>query len=187
MDFLQVVEQRRAVREYLDTPVDAALIERLIATATLAPSAMNVQPWSFAVVTGAERIDAYAQRAKDYVLREASTMETRIRERLSSPAFSIFYHAPALILVLARSDDAQAREDCCLVAQTFMLAACSAGLGTCWIGFARPWLNLPETKAELGLSAECHVVAPIVLGYPRAWPPAHGRRPPEIHWQPCAT
>ena len=34
MDFLQVVQQRRAVREYRDVPVDPALIERLDASLT---------------------------------------------------------------------------------------------------------------------------------------------------------
>jgi nitroreductase len=94
----------------------------------------------------------------------------------------MFYHAPALVMVLAKSDDAQAREDCCLAAQTLMLAARDAALGTCWVGFSRPWLNLPEIKSELGIGSACHVVAPIVLGYPTSWPESHGRRPPEIHW-----
>jgi nitroreductase len=180
MEFQQVVEQCRAVREYLPTPVEVPLIRQLLATAALAPSAMNLQPWSFAIITGVVTIDAHARRAREYALAIAPTMDTPAREFLSDPAVSIFYHAPALVLVLASSDEAQAREDCCLAAQNFMLAARAAGLGTCWVGFARPWLNLPQTKRELGLPAGCHVVAPIVLGHPRAWPPARQRRPPEI-------
>jgi nitroreductase len=183
MDFLQVVQQRRAVREYRDVPVDPALIERLVGVAVLAPSAMNLQPWAFAVITGTERIDEYARRAKDHLLTQATTpTSSRTRELLSDPSFSIFYHAPALVLVLARSDEGQAKEDCCLAAQIFMLAAREAGLGTCWIGLGRPWLDLTETKIELALPPHYHVVAPIVLGFPRAWPPLHERTPPEIHW-----
>jgi nitroreductase len=34
-------------------------------------------------------------------------------------------------------------------AQNLMLAACGRGLGTCCVGFARPWLNLREVKSEL--------------------------------------
>jgi ATP-dependent DNA helicase RecQ len=182
MDFLQVVQQRRAVREYRDTPVDAALIERLLGVAVLAPSAMNLQPWAFAVITGAGQIDEYARRAKDHLLAEANPSNPRAHELLSDPDLSIFYHAPALVLVLARSDERQAKEDCCLAAQVFMLAARDAGLGTCWIGFGRPWLDLPKTKVELGLPQDYHVVAPIVLGFPQTWPPPHRRHAPEIHW-----
>jgi DNA mismatch repair protein MutH len=43
-------------------------------------------------------------------------------------------------------------------------------------------LNLPETKAELGIPVEYQVVAPIVLGHPVAWPESHGRKPAEVHW-----
>jgi len=63
-----------------------------------------------------------------------------------------------------------------------MLAARDAGLGTCWVGFGRPWLNEPDTQAELGLPSGCHVVAPIALGYPRTWPLPHERRAPAIQW-----
>ncbi|HTQ36947.1 MAG TPA: nitroreductase [Steroidobacteraceae bacterium] len=182
MELLQAIEQRRAVREYTGEPVDPALLERLVRTATLAPSAMNQQPWSFAVITGARRIEACARRAREYALSEAGVANGRLRQLLADPATSIFHHAPALVLVLAQEDDSQAREDCCLAAQTFMLAARDAGLGTCWIGLGRPWLNLPEVKAELGLPLRRHVVAPIIVGHPGAWPPAHERRAAEIHW-----
>jgi nitroreductase len=182
MEFLQVVQQRRAVREYRDALVDTGVIERLVEVAVLAPSAMNLQPWAFAVITGIERIDEYARRAKDHLMTQANPANSRPRALLSDPNFSIFYHAPALVLVLARSDEDQAKEDCCLAAQIFMLAARDAGLGTCWIGFGRPWLDLAETKIELALPQDYHVVAPIVLGFPRAWPPSHERNAPEIHW-----
>lgn len=182
MDFSEVVRQRRAVREYRDVPVDRALIERLIGVAVLAPSAMNLQPWAFAVITGMEQIDECARRAKEHLLTHGSPTSSRMRELLSDAKLSIFYHAPALVLVLARSDESQAKEDCCLAAQTFMLAARDAGLGTCWIGLGRPWLDLAETKTELAIPADYHVVAPIVLGFPKAWPPSHERKPPEIHW-----
>lgn len=184
MEFLQVVRQRRAVRQYHSTAVETMLIERLINTAILAPSAMNLQPWSFAVVTGASRIDEYARRAKEHVIAnpQALQLSAQALGMLNDPEFSIFYHAPVLLLVLAKADDAQGRDDCCLAAQTLMLAARDADLGTCWIGFGRPWLDLPDTKRELGLPHECRVVAPIVMGYPTAWPESHGRNTADIHW-----
>lgn len=51
MDSLEVAQQRHAVREYRDTPLDTALIERLLGVAVLAPSAMNLQPWASEVIT----------------------------------------------------------------------------------------------------------------------------------------
>ena len=87
-----------------------------------------------------------------------------------------------LVLVLAKTDTEQAREDCCLAAQTLMLAAADAELGSCWVGFGRPWLNRPETRALLKLPRGYRVVAPIVMGYPVEWPPPHGRMAAEVHW-----
>jgi len=160
------------------------LIERLINTAVLAPSAMNLQPWAFAVVTGITRIDELARRAKEYLIAEPRALQLppQAHAMLKDAEVSIFHHAPVLLMVLAKADEAQAREDCCLAAQTLMLAARDAGVGTCWIGFGRPWLNLPETKSELGIAPHFQVVAPIVMGHPTAWPESHGRHPAEIHW-----
>lgn len=182
MEFLDVVQGRRAVRDFRPDPVSAELIGRVINTAVLAPSAMNHQPWAFAVIRGVDRIDALGQRAKHHLLKSASALPPQALELLNRPEFSLFYHAPVLILLLARSNDPQARQDCCLAAQTLMLAARDADLGTCWIGFATPWLDLPKTKSELGILHSYHVVAPIIMGHVAAWPEPHGRTPPEIHW-----
>ncbi len=188
MNFMDVVKKRRAVREYTAEPVTRAEIEELIGAAIQAPSAINGQPWAFAVVLGREQIDGYGKRALQWLLANASQLrnraiEEKLRQRVhQDPDFRLFYEAPALVLVLAKTSQSQAVEDCCLAAENLMLAARDHKLGSCWIGFARPWLNLPQSKAELGLPKECEVVAPVVLGHPVAWPESHGRNPAEIYW-----
>lgn len=179
-----VIENRRAVRDYTDAVIDRATVESLIGAAVLAPSAMNLQPRAFAALLGRERIEDYAKRAKDWLLASLSQTpyEPSIRHMLEDPNYVLFYHAPALVIVLAKSSGTQAAEDCCLAAENLMLSARNKGLGSCWIGLARPWLDLPAAKAELKLPEQYHVVAPIVLGYPKAWPESHGRKPAEIHW-----
>ncbi len=187
MNFIDVVRQRRAVRDYRPASVERQEVEALIDAAIQAPSAMNLQPWAFAVVLGQEQIDGYAQRAQDWLMENLSELpgrqtQQRFEQRMGDPAFTLFYHAPALVLVLAKSTQPQAAEDCCLAAQNLMLAARDRDLGTCWIGFARPWLNLPKIKAELGIPAQYQIVAPIVLGHPAAWPESHGRAPADVRW-----
>ncbi len=186
MELIEVVKNSRAVREYTDAVIDRATVERLIETAVLAPSALNLQPWAFAALLGRDRIESYAKRAKDWLLASLSqtSYDPSIRHMLEDPKFALFHHAPALVVVLAKSAGTQAAEDCCLAAENLLLAARNEGLGTCWIGFARPWLDLPATKGELKLPEQYHVVAPIVLGHPKAWPESHGRKSPEIHWLP---
>jgi nitroreductase len=49
--FHQSMKRRRTVRDFASDPVPMDLIDRAIATAGLAPSGANQQPWHFAVVT----------------------------------------------------------------------------------------------------------------------------------------
>jgi nitroreductase len=184
MQFTDVIKKRRAIRDYTDKPVERTTIEKLIGSAILAPSAMNLQPWAFAAVVDRQKVDEYAKRAKEWLLTSLSTTsyDPSVRHMLEDPNFTVFHHAPALVLILAKSSASQASEDCCLAAENFMLAAREEGLGTCWVGFGRPWLDLPSTKTAFGLPDQYHVVAPIVLGYPETWPESPGRSPAEIHW-----
>jgi len=184
MEFSEIIKSRRAVREYTDAPINRFTIERLIEAAIQAPSAMNLQPWAFAADLDRARIDEFGKQAKTWTLVNfpQTSFTPEFRKMLEDQKFTMFYHAPALVIVLAKSSDAWAAEDCCLAAENMMLAARNEGLGTCWIGLARPWLNLSSTKSKLNIPGHFHVIAPIVVGYPKAWPESHGRSPAEIHW-----
>src|SRR5579884_2649910 len=95
------------------------VIERLIGAAILAPSAMNLQPWAFAALLDPERIHSCAGRATKWLIdhpAEAGFGDAGL-EILKRPGYSLFHHAPALVMVMAQSTAAQAMEDCCLAAQ----------------------------------------------------------------------
>jgi nitroreductase len=126
----------------------------------------------------------YSARAKRHLLEtfDAESALARYRPHLEDPAFNIFYNASALMVICATQASGQAFEDCCIAGQTLLLAAHGHGLGTCWIGFARPWVNLPATKAELGIPANHAPVAPIIIGHPKSTPAPTPRREPEIVW-----
>jgi len=172
LELRDVIKYRRSVREYTDALVDQGTIKSIIEVA------------AFAVELNRARIDEYGKQAKIWSLANFSQsgLPPDIREKLEDPEFALFYHAPALVIVMATSSEIQAEEDCCLVAENLMLAARDKGLGTCWIGSARPWLDLPSTKDKLNLPDHLKAVAPIVIGYPKAWPEFHGPIPAEIYW-----
>ena len=98
MDFVEVVRNRRSVREYSTKSIQRAQIERLIEAAILAPSAMNQQPWAFAALLDPERIASYAQEAKGWLLANISetTFDTSARRILEDRTFVLFHGAPAL-------------------------------------------------------------------------------------------
>lgn len=53
--FLARMKKRHTVREFSDRPVDREVIEAAIATAGLAPSGANHQPWHFCAIGSAEK------------------------------------------------------------------------------------------------------------------------------------
>lgn len=182
VDLMEAIRGRRAIRAFTLEQVSAAEVDRLIEAAIQAPSSMGLEPWAFVVIDDAAKLRQYSDLAKKHFapqgLGEAAS--ARVRGMLSDPNFNIFHGAPTLIVICATNDDPQSAEDCCLAAQNLMLAAYGAGLGTCPIGFSRPWLRLPETKNQLGIPPRYVPVFPVVVGRPAERPASHGRRRPVV-------
>jgi len=106
----------------------------------------------------------------------------RLRSMLADPAYQIFHHAPAPVLICGRTAGSWITADCALAAENLMLMAHALGLGSCWIAFAQGYLNTPAGKQLLGLPRECVPAAPIILGHPRAPVAAVPRKPAEVRW-----
>jgi nitroreductase len=165
---IDAIFHRRAVRHYTDREVKADSVNQLLLSAVQAPSAMNQQPWVFAVFHGRKRLQAYSERAKQHLVATYPTsFELHSRAALyENASYDIFHGANTLIVIYATGGRLHPNEDCCLAAENLMLAAYGLGLGTCPIGFARPWLDLFETKRELGVPEQYSAVFPLVIGYP---------------------
>jgi len=184
MDLREAIYSRRSVREFSARAVQGQALRRLIDAAIQAPSAVNSQPWSFTVVQDRELLARISTHSKAHMLatpaREVSLH--RLEAMLRDPGFDIFYGAPALIVISSVAADRWATENCALAAENLMLAAHAEGLGSCWIGFAQGWLGTPDGRAAIGVPPNYVPVAPLIVGYPKAPPPAVARKEPEVHW-----
>jgi len=182
MELMDAIKTRRSVREYTPDAVDRKTIEELLLAAVQAPSGMNTQPWAFGVITGADVLREYGARAKDAMMSVVGDQDwtAPFRERMTNPEFSMFYGAPALVVIYAKPTGPVAEIDCHLAAENLMLAACGKGLGSCWIGFASFLFNSPEAKAELGVPEDYKAVAPIIIGRPAGPVPPVEKNPPEV-------
>jgi nitroreductase len=178
----RAIRERRAVRAFTDQPVAEPVIRTLIDAAIQAPSAMNAQPWAFVVIEQRRLLDDYAERAKSHylTLELSEPYRGEAREILSRPGYDLFHGAPVLLVICARADHHDNVSDCFLAAQNLMLAACDAGLGTCPVGFARPYLDLPEIREALGVPPGWLVALPLVVGHPAGATHGPGRRPATI-------
>lgn len=180
----QAIEHRCSVRNYAPGSLDRDIVERLLAAAVRAPTAMHAEPWAFVVVQDAARLRQLSDTGRKLFVEEidrtdvdrAGTMLGAFRQ----PDFDIFYNAGTLIVICAARTNAFAAADCWLAAENLMLAATDLGLGTCVIGAAVAGLNLPEVSASLGIPPDMDVVAPIVVGVPLVRTEPSSRKLPHI-------
>jgi len=193
MDLLKVIKERRSIRAYKSDPVPKERIEEILRLTIHAPSAINLQPWEFIVVTGDEKerldrrlIKAYKEKQiacspgnvkplpKTYGKRGAKTLA------LMKPFFEEmgvdidhyinegschFYGAPAAILFCLDDSFPKARMmDVGLALGYFVLTAHEFGLGTCPIGLINAYED--EIKDLLNIPENKNVVIGVALGYP---------------------
>ena len=69
--------------------------------------------------------------------------------------------------------------DCALAVSYIMFSAAQRGLGTCWVNLGA-YIRDPKIKAEIGIPDNCRIVAPVIIGYPKAIPAPSERNTPNI-------
>ena len=143
---------RRSVRKYLDTPVPAEVIDRIITAGLYAPTGRNMQSPIIVAVTDRELRD------------RLSRMNAAVMGSDGDP----FYGAPAVLVVLADKNCRTHVYDGSLVMGNLMLAAHDAGLGSCWIHRAKEEFETKEGKEffkSLGINDEYEGVGHCIIGY----------------------
>lgn len=161
-EFIGMIKDRRSVREFSDKPIEKRILEEIIECARLSPSARNIQPWAFLVVTEKENLSELSKIA-DW-----------------GPFIK---NAAACVVVCGKKDVKRRVEDCCLASENIMLAAKSLGIGSCYvaalgkdIGQARDLLKIPE---------EYEIICFIPLGYFEKNPEPHDKKRMEevMRWE----
>jgi nitroreductase len=181
---METIKSRRAIRSFEDKPVPDSVILTMLEAATYAPSAINIQPWKFTLITNKEAMKQLSETAKPALLRMLPDVGDEglagLKKMLSNPQYNIFYNAPLLIFVSGIKSP-YAIYDCSMAAQNMMLAAYTLGIGSCWIGTAVGLANDPKVKTELGVPEDHEVHAAIIFGYPKGgFPKAPEKRPAQI-------
>ena len=136
MDMLTAIQERRSIRKFMNKPVDAQIMLKLIRLSRLYPSAGNRQSIRFGVIAGEQRNEVF------HCLKWAAYL----------PDFEILpsQRPAAYIFLLTREGvDRFVPFEAGAAAATLMLAAQAYGLSTCCLGIAddnkvRKILNLPH-------------------------------------------
>ena len=100
---IQEIENRRSIRKYKPDAVSKEILEHIIYSATLAPSAKNRQPWKFIVYQGKEK-DRLVDVMRNGINSEKSTHKLMPEWAFAIPdaqnTVRIMQEAPCLIVVL---------------------------------------------------------------------------------------
>ncbi len=170
-DFLR---SRRSVRRFKPEPVPDSVIERILATATYAPSAHNLQPWRFVVIKNPELRPRLAKALTDKMrvdMRSEGAPESDIEKRVGNSIRRI-HEAPAMIIlcrdvtavrVNTPEEAVMNIQSTALAGLQLMLAAQAEGLGVNWICW--PLYVIKETQSVLNLLETWEPQAMIFVGY----------------------
>lgn len=148
MQVFEAIRKRRSIRRYKKANVEQDKLEMVLEAARLSPSAANMQPWRFVVI---------------------SKEESREKMRLVYNA-DWLVQAPVIIVACGIPTEAWTRADgekywqvdVSIAMQSLILTATELGLGTCWIA------NFDEEEARriIGIPKSWKVLALTPLGYP---------------------
>lgn len=147
MDVLEAIRLRRSVRAYLPHPIPRETLLEILEAGRLAPSASNIQPWHFVVVTDPERRKMIADTGRwAGFIREAPIVIVGCGDPEASPKWYMV--------------------DVAIAMQNMVLAATSLGVGTCWVGS----FDEEKVKKILKIPRKLRIVALLAMGYPRRKP-----------------
>lgn len=185
---LKTIYERRAVRKFLDQPVDKILIEKIIDAGRMAPSAINTQPWKFYVLTNKDTINifskAIAKVAAQHFIK--SGPKHILKNVVSLLHFShkidflknpdpVFHGAPVVIFITSPVENEWACLDIGMCSQNMMLAAKSLGLESCPVGFGK-FVDQTKIYSRLKIPPSEKVQISIIFGYGDEKPELHKRK-----------
>lgn len=152
MEYIELIHQRESVRNYDPTkPVPKEYLEKILDAGRVAPSACNIQPWKFLLIS-------------------SPTLLEKVKESYNREWFK---DAPHILVIVGLKDKAWNRSydgynsietDVAIAMTHIILAAENEGVGTCWIAaydpsILRKALNLDKNQLVFGITP---------LGYPKS-------------------
>ncbi|MCQ2272032.1 MAG: nitroreductase family protein [Bacteroidales bacterium] len=161
---LNNIMTRTSIRAYQETPVEDAVIEKILRAGMAAPTARDTRPWSFIVVKDKDLLSQIAE---------------------ANPNAGMCAKAPLAIVVcgdMSKALDGPAREywvdDCSAATENILLAAHALGLGAVWTGFYPNMDRVNAINTILNIPEGQVVLCVIPMGYPDE------NREPKDKWNP---
>ena len=124
--------------------ISSSDLEKMIDAARFAPTARNVQPWEFVVVTDRHKLIGLAELAEN----------------------GRFMAQAAACVAVYCADTKYYLEDGCAATCSILLAATALGIGSCWIAGDKKSYS-QQVSALLNAPLDMKLISLIALGYPQ--------------------
>jgi len=182
---------RRSVRRFKADLIPDSVIERILMTATYAPSAHHRQPWKFAVITNLSTKEKLADAMAIEFKRDLQTdnLSPDIIEKKAASSRNRITSAPVVIILSTDMTDMDvypdekrnkaeyimATQSVANAGMQLLLAAHAEGLGSVWV--CSPLFVQETVQTVLKLPKSWEPQAMYFLGYPIEIPDARERKP----------
>jgi nitroreductase len=193
MKLTEVIEGRKSIRAFKPDPVPKEIIENILRLAVKAPSAINLQPWGFTIVSGREKerlcrrlLKAYGEKRVSCSPRASRPLPPEVERRskklfqemkpyidklgvpfedfINEGSFN-FYGAPTAVIISMDRAFPKTRLVCIGASLGYLVLSAQAfGLGTCPIGIITAFED--EIKDQLNIPEAKEVILGVALGYP---------------------
>lgn len=159
MELEQAMLERYSVRAFSEEPVPEEKLAEIFRLTGLAPSAVNLQPWHFIVISERENLEKLWPVYHRNWIRGAPTIIVA--------CFNVHES-------WKRSSDGHdfGEVDTAIAIDHLTLAATSAGLGTCWVCN----FDIAACKRVLNLPDHIEPMALVPIGYPATERPLKKRK-----------
>jgi nitroreductase len=175
--FLDVIKNRRSVRQYKPDPVPEEHLIKIVDAARMAPNAGNEQAWKFIIIQDKKQIEALKNECRNELETYLKTNRNLSGQALKEQVQQFYdehlkgrLSAPAYIVVLVddqRKYPTYSQHDGPLAAGYLLLAARALGYGTVYLTDS---ISVQATKKICNIPDRYTRVCITPVGVPVEWP-----------------
>lgn len=160
-NMLSLMISKRSIRKYKNKKVPKKTMQKVIDTMKYAPTAMNLHTLKCLIISD-EKIKEFTNAIIETV--ESKEERDIYLKKLEDGINPFFYNAPHILMLY--SDNQWDIRNGGIAITYAMLSAETLGLGSCWIGGVRLFLNeKPEIQRKI-FGIDEKIVGIMVIGYP---------------------
>ncbi len=167
---LNTIFSRKSVRHFTNENVTKEQLELIVKAGMAAPTAVNMQPWSFIIVTDRELLNKLAEQLPYAKMLYQASKAIVV---CTVPEWSVKEHPVEYSVI-----------DCSAATQNILLAVESMGLGAVWTAVYPREDRIKSVRKILSIPEEIIPLNVIPVGYPTGEDkPKDKWKPERLHWE----